>query len=656
MNGQRHRIYDGPRVKPNGPPGPKKSRHTRTTNIFSQIRLASWNVRTLSDANTNRQAPERRSALVAKELQRLNIDIAGLSECRVPCTGEFIDGDYSFLHSGRQEDQPKLEGVAIAIKSSLRSCVISWKGLSSRIMTARLALTKKCHATIISVYAPTFKRPIEEKNQFYDLLAETLDQVPCGDRLLLVGDFNARVGSDTNTWPNVVGNHGFGAQNEQGLMLLQLCARFGLSITNTLFQHKDIHKGTWQHPRSKQWHMIDHIIVNQHHVSDVLDSRVRRSADCWTDHKLMCARLNLKIHTSRQKRRQTTQKRLNTAILRSEAVQQQLAQALSDSLTPPEGNAEQIWSSIRSTVYNTAKSVLGTETRSHRGWFNENDDEILTLLSDKYTAFKAVMQAETLANRSRYREAQNKCQRVIRQIKNARWSDRANEIEEAAKQDNTKRMFDGIKLVSGRRTTRLDSIDSADGIRLTQKENILNRWKEHFATLLNQPSNADLSILDSIPPADTVEDLDAAPTIEEISEALKQLSSIDAIPAEVLKQGGPALLSNIHQLFLTTWDSQTVPQDFRDGTLVKLYKKKNKFNCGNYRGIILCYQLRESFLPRWSLVASGSPTRSTMQLPRRQINSGHDVRAETTTGEMQRATTRPAPCVHRPCQRLRHCQ
>ena len=261
-----------------------------------------------------------------------------------------------------------------------------------------------------------------------------------------------------------------------------------------------------------------------------------------------------------------------------------------------------------------------------------------------------------MANRSRYREAQNKCQRVIRQIKNARWSDRANEIEEAAKQDNTKRMFDGIKLVSGRRTTRLDSIDSADGIRLTQKENILNRWKEHFATLLNQPSNADLSILDSIPPADTVEDLDAAPTIEEISEALKQLSSIDAIPAEVLKQGGPALLSNIHQLFLTTWDSQTVPQDFRDGTLVKLYKKKNKFNCGNYRGIILCYQLRESFLPRWSLVASGSPTRSTMQLPRRQINSGHDVRAETTTGEMQRATTRAAPCVHRPCQRLRHCQ
>ena len=171
VNGQRRRTHDGPRVKPTGPPGPEKSRQTPTKNIFSQIRLASWNIRTLSDTNTNRHAPERLSTLVAKELKRLNIDIAGLGEYRIPSIGEFTDGDYTFLHSGLQEDQPKLEGVAIVIKSSLRSCVIGWVGLSSRVMTARLALTKKCHATVISVYAPTFKRPTEEKNQFYELLA-----------------------------------------------------------------------------------------------------------------------------------------------------------------------------------------------------------------------------------------------------------------------------------------------------------------------------------------------------------------------------------------------------------------------------------------------------------------------------------------------------
>ena len=121
---------------------------------------------------------------------------------------------------------------------------------------------------------------------------------------------------------------------------------------------------------------------------------------------------------------------------------------------------------------------------------------------------------------------------------------------------------------------------------------ILNRWKKHSCTLLNQPGSADLSVLDSILPADIVEDLEAAPTLEEISKALKQLSSgkapgPDAIPAEVLKFGGPALLSNLHKLFLTIWESETGPQGFKDGILLKLYKKKNKFDCGNYRGITL---------------------------------------------------------------------
>ena len=77
------------------------------------------------------------------------------------------------------------------------------------------------------------------------------------------------------------------------------------------------------------------------------------------------------------------------------------------------------------------------------------------------------MQAETSAISARHREARNKCQPVIRQIKNAWWSDIANEIEEASKQHNTKKVFEGIKRVSDRRWTGLDPIDSADGVRRT---------------------------------------------------------------------------------------------------------------------------------------------------------------------------------------------
>ena len=90
------------------------------------MKLASWNVLTMSDSSTNkRQTPERRSALVSKELERLDVDIVCLSECRIPEEGEFTEGGYTILYSRRSSNQPKVEGVAIALKSHLRPSIVN---------------------------------------------------------------------------------------------------------------------------------------------------------------------------------------------------------------------------------------------------------------------------------------------------------------------------------------------------------------------------------------------------------------------------------------------------------------------------------------------------------------------------------------------------
>ena len=183
------------------------------------------------------------------------------------------------------------------LKTTLRSSVVSWKGINSRIMRMQIKLAKSCHATVIRIYAPTFKRPIEERTAFYDQLSDVLASVPRNDRLFLLVDLNARVRSNYETWFDIIGQHGLGQENDQGIILLELCARFGLTIANTIFSHPDIHKGTWMHPKSKRWHMIDYVIVRQNYKSDLTDARVRRSADCWTDHRLVCTRLKLRFHT-----------------------------------------------------------------------------------------------------------------------------------------------------------------------------------------------------------------------------------------------------------------------------------------------------------------------------------------------------------------------
>ena len=375
-------------------------------------------------------------------------------------------------------------------------------------------------------------------------------------------------------------------------MLLQLCARFGLTITNTLFKHPDIHKGTWQHPRSKNWHMIDLIIVSQHYRSDVIDCRVRRSADCWTDHKMQCARLNLRFHISRQNSSREKVKRINTSSLCHEDTQKKLASKLTENLTTLQGSVEEQWQTLRDTTYSSAAEVLGYKTRQHRDWFDESNVEIQELLHAKQAAFDTVLQQETPINRQRYRDARNHCQREIRRMKNRWWELQAAEIEEHANKNNSKQVFEGIKLTAGRRTTGLDPIDSSDGVHLTQKDDILSRWREHFSTLLNQHSNADPSVLDSIPQAEVDHSLEVTPTEEELVKALSQLASgkapgPDAIPAEVLKNGGHSLISGLHTLLKTIWEAETTPQDFRNGTLVKLFKKKCKYTCGNYHGITL---------------------------------------------------------------------
>ena len=62
--------------------------------------------------------------------------------------------------------------------------------VSDRIMTMRLPLSKDNFVTIISVYAPTMTNPDENKEVFYNQLSG----IPCTDKLLLIGDFNARIG------------------------------------------------------------------------------------------------------------------------------------------------------------------------------------------------------------------------------------------------------------------------------------------------------------------------------------------------------------------------------------------------------------------------------------------------------------------------------
>ena len=96
---------------------------------------------------------------------------------------------------------------------------------------------KPCNIMVIQVYAPTSNAEEAEVKQFYEDLQDLLELTPKKDVLFIVGNWNAKVGSQEI--PGVTGKFGLGVQNEAGQRLIEFCQENTLVIANTLFQqHK----------------------------------------------------------------------------------------------------------------------------------------------------------------------------------------------------------------------------------------------------------------------------------------------------------------------------------------------------------------------------------------------------------------------------------
>eukprot|EP00745_Piridium_sociabile_P018132 TRINITY_DN26983_c0_g1_i10.p1 TRINITY_DN26983_c0_g1~~TRINITY_DN26983_c0_g1_i10.p1 ORF type:complete len:281 (+),score=56.43 TRINITY_DN26983_c0_g1_i10:428-1270(+) len=263
--------------------------------------------------------PERRTALVASELKRYRIDIAALSETRFADEGslEETGGGYTFFWKGKPENEDRIHGVGFAVSTALLKDIPTLPiGVNERIMKLRFPLNKTRHITLISAYAPTLTSTEEQKERFYEDLDQIIRTTPAGDKLVILGDFNARVGKDSSSWDGVLGRHGVGKLNSNGVLLLSKCAEHHLCITNTMFRLADKYKTTWMHPRSKHWHMIDFVIVRQRDLQDVKITRVMRGAECWTDHRLVRSILNLRITPQHRKQPNVVRALFNTARLK----------------------------------------------------------------------------------------------------------------------------------------------------------------------------------------------------------------------------------------------------------------------------------------------------------------------------------------------------
>nr|VZI12169.1 unnamed protein product [Spirometra erinaceieuropaei] len=517
---------------------------------------------------------------------------------------EEVGAGYTFYWSGRPRAERRDAGVAFAIRNDIvRRLLSPPQGINDRLMSLRLPLRGGAKfATIISAYAPPMSSPdAAARDIFYEDLHALLATVSKADKLIVLGDFNARIGTDHTAWRGVLGPHGLRGSNDNGLRLLRTCAEHRLILTNTFFCLPEREKATWRHPRSRQWHLLDYVPVRRRDQRDVLVTKAIAGADGWTDHRLVISKMRIRLQPRRRPQGKRPPGKLNVALLSLPAhhlhFNNELAQRLdnlpiADAAAAENASVENRWCQLRDTVQSTALAVLGRAPRQHQDWFDDNDAAIRNLHAEKNRLHKASVDHPADDNKAAFYRSSRHLQQRLREMQDAWTARKAEEIQGYADRNEWKNFFSAIKAVYGPPTKDTAPLLSADGSTLlTEKTQILQRWAEHFRGVLNRPSAISDAAIARLPQAETNADLDLLPSLQETIRAVQQLSSgkapgSDAIPAEVYKHGGPQLMDHLTALFQEMWRQGEVPQDFKDATIVHLYKRKgNRQICDNHRGI-----------------------------------------------------------------------
>ena len=123
--------------------------------------------------------------------------------------------------------------------------------ISSRIISIQIA-AKLINITIIQVYAPTSDYSDEDIEIFYELIEDTILKTPKKDFLVILGDWNEKVGADAySIWLNSTGRFEHGSANCRGERLLEFSEKHKFVLTNTLFNHTNSRRTTWHAPNGK---------------------------------------------------------------------------------------------------------------------------------------------------------------------------------------------------------------------------------------------------------------------------------------------------------------------------------------------------------------------------------------------------------------------
>ena len=585
MGNSRHRkknIVMKPKAQPRIGQENRQRPTLRNGLMDNDLKLATWNVRTLLQ-------PGRLKTLT-DVLKTIKINITAIQESRWPGADLLTSREYSFYYSGK-EDGPREFGTGFVVLGKARDAVIGFNPVDERLCSLRIR-GKFFNYTLINAHAPTEELEEDMKEEFYEKLQAIYDQAPDRDIKICLGDFNAKVGREV-TYRPAIGTHSLHENsNDNGCRLIDFAVSNNMVVSSTYFPHKNIHKATDGDPDGITKNQIDHVLIDGRHCSNILDVRSFRGPNIDSDHFLVRVVLRARIQSRNEKTavvRRYDIDRLKNMEIRKQYVDKLEERIIAD-IDLEHTSINDTWNQIKQEVESVATETIGWKTGDSRNeWY---DDECKLATQAKNEArMKTLQRRATRAMKEDYRSKRKIERKLFRKKKADKEKELFVQINSLAECKDTRKLYQRIKNVRNGYSQQPLLCKDESGSVLADEEKCLKRWTEYFRSLLNQ-SRPETLEEENAPEIQLNTQFVETPTLEEVRNNVQKLKNnkspgSDNLPGELFKYGGEALCQRLHELIVKIWEKEELPEEWELGIICPIYKKGDKLECDNYRGINL---------------------------------------------------------------------
>ena len=462
------------------------------------------------------------------------------------------------------------------------------------------------------VYMPTDSASISVVDSCFERLKEDVLSFREKGKVVLLGDFNARVGRSVQI-DDVIGMFGEDMRNASGNRLLSFLNKVELIICNG---RKLVSEPEWTRvrPSLKQKSIIDYIITDAQLLEVSGNVHVDRTDIGSSDHFLVWMELGRATKTSKKRKRVirrwrldrfgddevklSYQNALRAEVHRfSENIRSKVERGMKGQELVNEVVME--WESV---VNRVAKCELGEKMivcgRAARWW----DEQIKDRINTSWEVYRKVVNGqEDLWDE--YCRLHKKIKQLVIEKKLNIW----NELVEKVNTDfdeNRKEFWAFVGRKTKGKKKNIASLKSDTGMSITSTRGKLEVLQKHYQLLSKMSVDSEFDadwkeeVEDSVGGYSSLSEeagdafLDKEVEKGEITKCVRKLKNnktggSDGIVGELLKYDGSGMVDLLEQLFSVIWQEEIVPRQWRDGLIVNIFKKGDREDPGNYRGITL---------------------------------------------------------------------